>query len=152
MKDPLQPHSHDNNTKPPHTDPSILLILPTLELITLTLDDLRALPRTQFAYEYTTDHGKHGPYQLEGVTLADLMGRYWPGPFVSVEVMSADQFGNRLFPDELMGGKHNPPLLCDMSDGESLTRENGLVRLVVPSEIDNALRQVKWVATIRIVR
>ncbi len=152
MNDPLQPHSHDNNVKPPHADPAIMLILPTLELHTLTLADLRELPRTQFAYSYTTDHGQHGPYQLEGVTLADLLGQYWPGPFTSVEVMSADQFGNRLFPDELMGGKYDPPLLCDMSDGESLTRENGLVRLVVPSETDNALRQVKWVATIRVVR
>ena len=152
MIDPLQPHSHDNNSEPPHDDPNILLILPTLEMVTLTLADLADMPRTSVPYEYTTDHGKHGPYQLEGVTLVDLMARYWPGPFASVEVRSADGFGNRLFPDELLGGGHNPPLLCDISDGEQLSRQNGLVRLVVPSETDNALRQIKWVATISVLK
>jgi hypothetical protein len=44
-----------------------------------------------------------------------------------------------------------PILLAYMLDGAPLTREQGLVRLIVPSETDDALRQVKWLATIRIV-
>jgi hypothetical protein len=38
-----------------------------------------------------------------------------------------------------------------MLDGAALTREQGLVRLIVPSERDDALRQVKWLATITII-
>jgi hypothetical protein len=33
-------------------------------------------------------------------------------------------------------------------DGKPLTRTQGLVRLIVPQEDDDALRQVKWVAGI----
>jgi hypothetical protein len=32
-----------------------------------------------------------------------------------------------------------------------MTRKQGLVRLVVPTETDDALRQVKWIAEIRVV-
>jgi len=35
-------------------------------------------------------------------------------------------------------------------DGATLTRAQGLVRLIVPSETDDALRQVKWVGRIEI--
>ena len=42
-------------------------------------------------------------------------------------------------------------LLAYTLDGAPLTREQGLVRLIVPSEIDDALRQVKWLAMITIV-
>jgi hypothetical protein len=44
-----------------------------------------------------------------------------------------------------------PALLAYLLDGKPLTRAQGLVRLVVPSETDDALRQVKWLATITIV-
>ncbi|MEZ4676314.1 MAG: hypothetical protein R2932_18990 [Caldilineaceae bacterium] len=33
-------------------------------------------------------------------------------------------------------------------DRQPLTREQGLIRLVVPTERDDALKQVKWVAEI----
>jgi hypothetical protein len=36
-------------------------------------------------------------------------------------------------------------------EGQPLTREQGLVRMIVPSERDDALRQVKWVGKIVIV-
>jgi hypothetical protein len=35
-----------------------------------------------------------------------------------------------------------------MRDGQKLTRRQGLVRLIVPREKDDALRQVKWVGRI----
>jgi hypothetical protein len=35
-------------------------------------------------------------------------------------------------------------------DGTPLTRAQGLVRLIVPSETDDALRQVKWVQRIEV--
>ena len=35
-------------------------------------------------------------------------------------------------------------------DGQPLTRDAGLVRLIVPSETDDALRQVKWISHIEV--
>ena len=43
------------------------------------------------------------------------------------------------------------PLLALEIDGRPLSRAQGLVRLVVPGETDDALRQVKWVSEIRVV-
>jgi hypothetical protein len=43
-----------------------------------------------------------------------------------------------------------PIILVYESDGVRLTRQQGLVRLIVPSERDNALRQIKWVAYIAV--
>ena len=71
-------------------------------------------------------------------------------PIREIEVISADGFGNRIFVSEL-DDTENPILLCTHSNGEPLSRQHGLVRLVVPSETDNALRQIKWVETIRLV-
>jgi hypothetical protein len=43
-----------------------------------------------------------------------------------------------------------PILLATHIDGRPMTRKEGLVRLIVPSERDDALRQVKWVSVVRI--
>ena len=114
----------------------------------LGLADLQQdYPPTRFFYSYTTDHGDHGPYLLEGVTLKDLLAKV--PAWSQVEVISADGFGNRVFRSELNAGD-NPVMLYYRSDGELLTRQNGLLRLVVPSETDNALRQVKWVRELKV--
>lgn len=150
-EDPLQPHSHDNNVLPPGDDASIALFLPDGSQQQISLEALRQLPRTSFAYEYHTDHGVHGPYQLVGVSLRDLIEGSWSERWRQVEVLSADDFGNRIFADEVLSDEGDPILLSYESDGVALRREHGLVRLVVPSETDNALRQVKWVAKIRVL-
>lgn len=146
--DPLQPHSHANNSEPPSADPSIELSLPSGRCKQLTLTDLSAYQQTSFSYSYQTDHGVHGPYLLSGVALRDLLQAEYASPFREVEVWSVDRFGNRIYAAELTQSPPltDPILLCTSSDGRPLTRANGLVRLVVPSETDNALRQVKWVA------
>ena len=72
-------------------------------------------------------------------------------PF-SVEVISADGFGNRVHSPELFDpDPAGPILLCLDLDGQPMTREQGLVRMIVPNEKDDALRQVKWVGTIKVV-
>lgn len=149
--DPLQPHSHDNNVLPPGDDASVKLILPDGREQLLSVEALRQLPRTMFAYTYHTDHGQHGPYQLVGVTLRDLIEAFWSEQWGQVEAVSADGFGNRIFADEVLSAESDPILLSYESDGHPLRREHGLVRLVVPSETDNALRQVKWLATVRVL-
>jgi DMSO/TMAO reductase YedYZ molybdopterin-dependent catalytic subunit len=72
-----------------------------------------------------------------------------------VDVLSADGFGTRVHPHDLEdapdAGNERPILLAYRMDGALLSRRQGLVRLVVPSEVDDALRQVKWVAAVRVV-
>jgi hypothetical protein len=73
------------------------------------------------------------------------------GHWHHVDLVSADGFGTRLTPADLADAGDRPVLLAYTLDGAALTREQGLVRLIVPSERDDALRQVKWLATITIV-
>lgn len=149
--DPLQPHSHDNNIVPPSDDPSLTLHPPDHSQIEISLEQLGSYPQTEFAYQYHTDHGIHGPYQLRGVSLYDLIQAHFDGAYSQVEIISADGFGNRIFVDEVKAPSATPILLCTHSDDQPLTRQHGLIRLVVPTETDNALRQIKWVATIKII-
>ena len=68
-----------------------------------------------------------------------------------MEVVSADGFGTRALHTELAEPTSRPVILAHTLDGRPLTRAGGLVRLIVPSETDDALRQVKWVAHVRII-
>lgn len=152
--DPLQPHSHDNNPEPPYIDPTMILMGPDGRQKTISLADLMAdyEQTTIPAYTYMTDHGMHGPYKLEGVGLMDLINQELgaAAEWHEVEVISADEFGNRLYRHELVPADFPPVLLCHRSNNDQLRRIQGLVRLVVPSETDNALRQIKWVREIRV--
>lgn len=150
--DPLQPHSHDNNETPPSDDTTITLTLPDGVQHRLALADMATLPQSALPnHTLQTDHGAHGPYTFSGVALRDLVAAFWSGDFAEIEVISADGYGNRVFSAELATPTAAPMLLCTHSNGQPLGRQFGLVRLIVPSETDNALRQIKWVATIRVV-
>ena len=142
--DPLQPHRHTNNTVVPSGDPGITLHLGQTRKH-LSLEELQRYPATTLTYSYTTDHGDHGPYELTGTLLSDLVEAFYSA-WTAAEVLSADGFGNRVVRREV--GPENRVLLCYRANGEPLSREHGLVRLVVPSETDNALRQIKWIRDI----
>jgi hypothetical protein len=74
---------------------------------------------------------------------------FCPAGWSEVEVISADGFGNRVTAGELVAPHPaGPILLADEVDGRPLGRHEGLVRLIVPNEKDDALRQVKWVGRI----
>jgi len=149
MADPLTPHAHSNNTIPPDSDTRLTLVFADASKKMVTLESLKQdYPVTRYSYTYVTDHGVHGPYILTGVTLLDLLVEA-PDDWSELEVLSADGFGNRLLRSELLDTE-KPAMLYYRSDARMLTRQNGLVRLVVPSETDNALRQVKWVREIRV--
>lgn len=156
-QDPLASHSHDPNLEPPTDDPTILLEQTDGNLVAVTVDMLARLPRRRVAdcYIVSTGHGKSGPFEFSGVPLRDFArqligeGSSWS----SLEVIAADGFGTRVFPAELFGSQpalSNPILLADTIDGRPMSRGEGLVRLIVPSETDDALRQVKWVGRIRV--
>lgn len=155
MTDPLHPHSHDPNPEPPSGDTSFGLTLVNGRSYVLTLADLAQLPQTAVGniLIVSTGHGTSGPFTFHGVTLLDLLRSRMDvdaAPF-TVEVISADGFGNRVTSHEL----HTPDaagtiLLATGLDGRSLTRQQGAVRMIVPNEKDDALRQVKWVGQINV--
>ena len=152
--DPLRPHSHANNTLILDADTTIFLNVLKQKTIEINLEALQSNYQTSVleSYTYQTDHGRHGPYRLEGVRLVDLIGQHLPqeSEWNQVEVLSADGFGNRIYKTELLEASE-AILLCFRSNGGALERQHGLIRLVVPFETDNALRQVKWVRTINVL-
>lgn len=144
------PHSHDPNPTPPSADPAMILSSPGGER-RLTPEDLNVMPR-QFVsncYIVSTGHGTSGPFTFSGVALNDLITRY-DGGWRMADIISADGFRTRVTREELQQPADRPILLATTIDSRPLSREEGLVRLIVPGETDDALRQVKWVSEIRL--
>ena len=156
-------HAHDPNLLPPEGDGHFVVRIPSGLEIPFTTAALAQLPYSEIdgCLIVSTGHGTSGPFTFGGVLLTDLLSHVL-GQAVGqaagqaegltalrqVDVISADGFGTRLFPAHLAGGE--PILLAYRRDGQLLTRAQGLVRLVVPTERDDALRQVKWVARVEI--
>ncbi|MCB9138800.1 MAG: molybdopterin-dependent oxidoreductase [Caldilineaceae bacterium] len=64
------------------------------------------------------------------------------------DIVSRDGFGNGILRAEVEAGETALPAYA--LNGRGLTREEGPVRLIVPGETDDALRQVKRIAHIRL--
>lgn len=150
----LHGHPHDPNPASPPDDGTIVLAAAGREQ-RFTVEFLRTLPTTYSAgcYIVSTGHGISGPFTFAGVTLADLFAHMLPADFAwrYVDIVSGDGFGTRLAPADLaVSTQDRPPLLAHTVDQMPLTRAAGLVRLIVPAETDDALKQVKWIARIEV--
>lgn len=152
--DPLQPHSHEPNPQPPSADANFTLIAPDGTRHTIAPPLLRALPRVVVpgCYIVSTGHGTSGPFAFGGVRLWDLINHFVTEEWEQAAVISADGFGNRVWRAELEDEHKRPILLADEIDGKPMGRDLGLVRLIVPGERDDALRQIKWVGKITLKR
>ncbi|HAJ35175.1 MAG TPA: hypothetical protein DCL15_05735 [Chloroflexi bacterium] len=151
----LHGHSHEPNPHPPPGDATMRLIAAGQER-QLTPDFLATLPRVEVGdcFIVSTGHGASGPFTFGGVALQAVLATFLPAGFVwrHVDVVSSDGFGARLTPEELSAAADGRPVILALTrDGAPLTRDAGLVRLIVPGEKDDALKQVKWVARIEIV-
>lgn len=148
----LTPHSHDPNPTPPSDDPAFIV---RAGEITEVIDPaaLRRLPlvRVPDCFVVSTGHGTSGPFTFGGARPGDLLAAFSALPWRYAAVISGDGFATRIERHELETATARPILLAYEIDGRPLTRAQGLVRLIVPSEVDDALRQVKWVAEIRLV-
>ncbi len=156
MHDPLSPHRHDPNPNPPSPSPTFRLRLPDGSERAVTVADLRRMPATTApdCYIVSTGHGTSGPFTFGGVLLLDLLAAYMAPDqtWTQVEVVSGDGFGARLYRQELeQSGRTAPILLAYDIDGGPMTRQQGLVRLIVPGETDDALKQVKWLGNITVI-
>jgi hypothetical protein len=153
--DPLRPHSHEPNPKPPTADPTVMLISQkdhqTLVTVAMLQEEFTAVTISNCTI-VSTGHGTTGPFAFTGVCLLEVVERYGgDNGWSQVEVVSADGFGNRVLAEELYEpDPAGPIILAYALDGNLLMREQGLVRMIVPSEKDDALRQVKWVDVVRI--
>ena len=147
----LHVHVHEPNPAPPTADTMIVLARPDGTVAAITPDDLVHLPqqRATNCYIVSTGHGTSGPFDFEGVTLGDLLAAYGIEQWHYADVISADNFGTRVHHEEATPTAR-PILLALACNGVLLTRAQGLVRLIVPTERDDALRQVKWVARIEV--
>lgn len=150
----LHSHAHDPNPAPPSTVTAFLLQQPDGSTQSVDVADLQALPFTQVedCWIVSTGHGASGPFVFAGVTLADLFAALLPTDLIwqTVDVVSADGFGTRLSAAEITQPTARPILLAYALNHTLMTRAQGLIRLIVPSETDDALRQVKWVARIAV--
>ena len=151
----LHAHVHEPNPEPPTVDPAFTLLLPNGQQHSIAPGDLARLTQCEVGdcYIVSTGHGTSGPFAFGGVRLADFVSAYLPPDtdWRNLDVISADGFGNRVAAHEL--GAHEGDrsiLLATAVDGRPMTRAQGLVRLIVPGERDDALRQVKWVSRIEI--
>lgn len=156
QSDPLNPKSREPNFIPPTADPAFLLHLPGGIEKHFDLPDLQEYPRSSISdcYIVSTGHSSSGPFVFSGVALIDFIdlnlgsGSEWN----QVEVISADDFGVRISFRELVDPDPAGPItIADARDGILLTRSLGLFRLIVPSERDDAIRQVKWIRKIRVL-
>lgn len=148
----LHSHVHEPNPTPPTPDPTFQLTRPDGTTIAIGLGELLSLPQrhAENCYIVSTGHGTSGPFRFEGVTLSDLFAAQGITTWRYADVVSADGFGTRVQYEEVSATTTQPILLALACDGKPLTREQGLVRLIVPQERDDALRQVKWVAQIQV--
>jgi DMSO/TMAO reductase YedYZ molybdopterin-dependent catalytic subunit len=146
------PHSHDPNPAPPTADATLTLFIKD-EAIALTPEELRTLPQrvVHDCYIISTGHGTSGPFTFAGVTLAEIISVYANYPVDVIDVISADNYRARLRADDLERAEDRPVILALSVDGRPLRRLEGLVRLIVPQEKDDALKQVKWVREIRLL-
>lgn len=147
----LHRHPHEPNLIPPEGDGAFTVAALTGEQY-WTVAELSRLPYTSIAdcYIVSTGHGVSGPFVFGGVLAADFLAALDIAPgWLYLDVISADGFGARLVPADLSALR--PPLLAYEIDGKPMTRSQGLTRLIVPAETDDALRQVKWIAQIHIV-
>lgn len=146
------PHSHEPNPTPPPGNADITLHYQGGSTI-LKPDSLLSM-RQQLVHNCTilsTGHGTSGPFTFGGVPLSALVENYLQQAWSTVEIISADGFRTRLAGEELRRSAERPVLLALTKDGQLMSREEGLVRLVVPYETGGALQQVKWVSEIRII-
>lgn len=151
----LHTHVHEPNPVPPSGEPVFVVALPDREEISVGVADLDRLTPCEVrnCYIVSTGHGTSRPFTFGGVRLADFVDAYLPSSAAwrELDLVSADGFGNRVLAEELGADEGDrPTLLATTLDGRPMSREQGLLRLIVPGETDDALRQVKWIRRIDI--
>jgi len=147
----LTSYSHDPNPEPPSQDPTIQFQLPSGKEKIVDLALLQSLTPVTVSdyYIVSTGHGTSGPFTFTGVKLEVLINHCMQQDeetWSYAHVISADGFGTQVLAQEV--ADQETMLFAYALDGAEMSREQGLVRLIVPSERDDALRQVKWVSEV----
>ncbi len=145
------PRSHIPHSHPPSENPSLRITSAGMGPICLGINALSALPTLEQSdcYIVSTGHGTSGPFRFAGPTLATLASHCGIAEYDSVRITSGDRFFTILTAQEIaLSQPGSAAMLALYLDGQPLTREQGLVRLIVPTEKRDALKQIKWVSRI----
>lgn len=145
------PRSHEPHPFPPSGNADLRVTGPDLKPLVFAVADLRRLPAIAQTdcFIVSTGHGASGPFRFEGPTLATLAFHCGITDFAGVRVAGGDGFFTLLTaPETTEARTGSTAMLALTRDGMALTREQGLVRLVVPTEKRDALKQIKWVSHI----
>ncbi len=150
----VEGHAHEPNLQTPRGSAEITVYTAAGHKHLFTPDDLAALPLLHLpnCMIVSTGHGASGPFTFGGARLSDLLAQVLPAEadWLFMDLAGADGFGTRLRPTDLAEVGARPILLAYLLNGIPLTRQQGLVRLIAPAETDDALRQIKWLQTIRV--
>lgn len=145
----LDAHGHDPNPQAPPGNGAFLFTAGNVQQ-RIDLNFLQALKFTEIAgcHIISTGHGRSGAFRFGGVLVAEFLASLLStsAQIVEADFEGADSYGTRL--DAAMLHASHGPLLAYTLDGAPMQRAQGLVRLIVPGEEDDALRQVKWLATV----
>ncbi len=145
------PHSHEPNPFPPNPEADLRVTGPGLAPLIMTVAELTALPAMEQVdcYIVSTGHGTSGPFRFRGPALSTVAVHCGITDFADVRITGDDGFFTLLTAQETVDSRlGHTAMLALAKDGQALTREQGLVRLVVPTEKDNALKQIKWISCI----
>lgn len=147
----MPPHSHEPNPHPPSGLADLQVTGPGRAPRRLTAAELRDLPAIEQAdcYIVSTGHGTSGPFRFRGPALSVVAAHCGIADFRSVRVAGGDGFATVLTASEIMETRlGRMAMLAVTREGRALTRAQGLVRLIVPTERHDALKQIKWVSRI----
>ncbi len=147
----LHSHAHVPNPSVPAGDGTLRCFLPGGRFVDWSVDALQRLPVSEVSgcFIVSTGHGTSGPFTFGGVSLRQFLAHLMAvdALWAQVDAISADGFGARLLRAEVEEAPlDRPVLLAYRCNGQPLTRQQGLVRLIVPTEQEDALKQVKWLA------
>ena len=133
----------------PSFDPSTwrLQIEGAASAVTLSMDDIRALPRHEQITEFRCIEGWSVIVHWSGARLADLMSRFPPPQkrrYVSLETPDRGYYVGL----DMASAVHPQTLLAYELNGQALTREHGApLRLAIP--VKYGIKNIKRIGTIR---
>ncbi len=147
----MLPHSHEPNLHPPSGHADLQVTGPGQAPRRLTVAELRDLPAIEQAdcYIVSTGHGTSGPFRFRGPALSVVAAHCGIVDFRSARVAGGDGFAAILTAPEIMETRPGRMAMLALTrEGRALTRAQGLVRLIVPTERQDALKQIKWISRI----
>ncbi len=150
-KAPVVPNDTDNSQSSDDNGSTSTDMTPQEPVVSLTLDDIKQLPRVEMVTEFKCIEGWSTVVQWAGARFADFVAKYPPaktdGKLPEYVYMETPDGGYYVGLD-MASALHPQTLLCYEMNGEPLTLEHGApLRLVIP--VKYGVKNIKRIGTIR---